>query len=209
MKMFNKLFSIFSFILFLIIGLTLSAPFSSADQFPYGNYKDSCKKIIVIGHMLEAKCRARDGSWQHSILYYKPCSGPIRNDNGSLTCDQTPQWLPPGNYKETCRGINVEGNRLWAECRKEDGGWRESSINYNNCYSDLANQNGRLVCGRRHHHNYLPDGNYKETCRNMMVNDDVLNAECRKRNGEWRNTSIDFGDCYGNIVNDNGRLVCQ
>lgn len=42
-----------------------------------------------------------------------------------------------------------------------------------------------------------------------MVSGGALNAECRKRDGEWRDTSIDFGDCYGNIVNDNVRLVCQ
>lgn len=136
--------------------------------------------------------------------------GPIHNDNGNLTCDQShDNWLPRGSYKDSCRDMNVEGDELWARCQRQDGGWRQSSIDFRNCYRDITNDNGRLVCGRRHHHNMLPRGSYKDSCRDLSMNGDILSAECQRRDGSWRWTSLDVGDCYGNVSNQNGRLECR
>lgn len=55
-----------------------------------------------------------------------------------------------------------------------------------------------------------PEGSYRETCENVNVSGDRLNAKCKKRNGGWRNTSLNhFDRCRGEIVNDNGRLECR
>ena len=181
-----------------------------AQRYPPGNYKESCTDLIKIGHMLEAKCRKMDGTWQNTVLFYGNCTGPIHNDDGQLTCKQNGNnWLPPGNYKDSCTNIRVEGDILQARCQRRDGSWRFTSINYEDCYSDITNQNGRLTCGQRHHHSMLPRGSYKQSCRDLGVNGDILSAECQKRDGNWRWTSINFGDCYGDIVNHNGRLVCE
>jgi len=184
---------------------------SFAQQYPPGNYKDSCTDLLKIGHMLEAKCRKQDGTWINTVLFYGNCDGPIHNNNGQLTCNQSGggNWLPPGNYKQSCRNINVEGNILQAQCQRANGSWRFTSLDYEDCYNDITNQNGRLQCGRRHHHNMLPSGSYKQSCRDLSVNGDILNAQCQKRSGEWRWSSIDYGDCYGDITNRNGRLVCE
>lgn len=185
---------------------------SFAQQYPPGNYKASCTDLLKIGHMLEAKCRKEDGTWQSTVLFYGRCNGPIHNNNGQLTCNQGGgggNWLPPGNYKDSCRNMSVNGDILQAQCQRRDGTWRFTSIDYDDCYDDITNQNGRLRCGQRHHHNMLPKGSYKQTCQDFSVNGEVLNAQCQKRNGNWKWSSIDFGDCYGEIVNRNGRLVCE
>jgi len=185
---------------------------SFAQQYPPGNYRDTCTDLLKIGHMLEAKCRKQDGTWQSTVIFYGNCDGSIHNNNGQLTCNQGGggnNWLPPGNYKNSCRNMNVNGDILQAQCQRRDGSWRFSSIDYDECYDDITNQNGRLQCGQRHHHNMLPRGSYKQSCRDLSVNGDVLSAQCQKRDGNWRWSSIDYGDCYGDITNHNGRLICE
>ena len=211
MRSIKGLVNIFVLSLFIFSGISFFADTTLAQRYPPGNYKDSCENLIKIGHMLEAKCRKRDGTWQNTALYFGSCNGPIHNDNGNLTCNQggRDNWLPPGSYKDSCRDMNVNDDTLWARCQSRDGEWRQSSIDFRNCYQDITNDNGRLVCGQRHHHNMLPRGNYKESCRDLSVNGDILSAECKRRDGSWRWTSIDFGDCYGNISNQNGRLECN
>lgn len=53
-----------------------------------------------------------------------------------------------------------------------------------------------------------PPGDYQQTCRNIRDNSGQLNASCQDRNGQWRNTSLDYRNCQGSIVNDNGQLRC-
>ncbi len=212
MKNLNLSFFILSALGLMLISSLLLPTDTMAQQYPPGNYKESCTNLVKIGHMLEAKCRKEDGTWNSTVLFYGSCNGPIHNNNGQLTCNQGGggnNWLPPGNYKNSCTNIRVEGNMLQARCERRDGSSRFTSIDYENCYSDITNQNGRLTCGQRHHHNMLPRGSYKQSCRDLSVNGDILSAECQKRNGNWRWTSIDFGDCYGDVVNHNGRLICE
>lgn len=212
MKSLKRLASVFIMGLFLFSGSSYFGGTALAQQYPPGNYKDSCENLIKIGHMLEAKCRKRDGTWQNTVLYFGSCNGPIHNDDGNLTCNQGGggnNRVPPGSYQQTCSDINTRGGELWARCQTQDGQWRESSLDYRNCYQDISNQNGRLTCGRRHHHNMLPSGSYKETCHDLSMNGDILSAECQRSDGSWRWTSLDVGDCYGNVVNQNGRLECR
>jgi hypothetical protein len=56
-----------------------------------------------------------------------------------------------------------------------------------------------------------PPGNYFQTCRNVSTQgfgaNAVMTAECRTRDGGWRQTSIRFGGC-DRIDNRNGQLSC-
>jgi hypothetical protein len=59
-----------------------------------------------------------------------------------------------------------------------------------------------------------PDGSYLETCRDVRVAgryrpDALLMAECRTRKGSWRESSLYYKGCRGDIYNDNGTLRCQ
>ena len=197
--------------LFLFTGIGFFGSEAQAQRYPRGNYLETCKNIIRIGHMLEANCQTRDGGWQHSVLYFASCAGPIHNDNGNLTCRQKGnEYIPPGSYQDSCSDIRADDGELWARCQMQDGQWRESSLYYRDCYQEITNQNGRLTCGRRHHHNMLPRGSYKETCRDISINGEILSAECQRRDGTWRWTSLNVENCYGSRVeNDNGRLECR
>lgn len=140
--------------------------------------------------------------------------------------------LPPGDYQQTCRDMRVDGARLDARCQTRDGGWHETSVDFRSCNGSIINDDGNLRCGggdyrgeynrdrdhdgdhdRDHERGWrnrgLPAGDYQETCRDMHVNGDRLEASCQKRNGGWRKTSLDFDHCNSPIVNDNGRLKCS
>ncbi|GIL38227.1 CVNH domain-containing protein [Roseiterribacter gracilis] len=55
----------------------------------------------------------------------------------------------------------------------------------------------------------VPGGTWRETCRDPYMRGDTLTALCMTRDGQWRESRIDAGDCRGGgIENDNGRLNC-
>src|SRR5882672_8383219 len=63
---------------------------------------------------------------------------------------------------------------------------------------------------RRYDRDRLPDGSYRQTCRDEHVDGDRLYARCQRRNNDWRNTSLKhFDRCRGEITNVNGRLECR
>jgi hypothetical protein len=55
-----------------------------------------------------------------------------------------------------------------------------------------------------------PPGTYRETCRNIRMRGDDLRAVCKSERGGWRDAYLDGADrCWGDIANDNGRLICN
>jgi hypothetical protein len=126
--------------------------------------------------------------------------------------------VPRGDYQLTCRDITSNGYTVQARCQKRNGDWRTSSLNYRNCRSQIVNDDGHLRCtqgggyyggGREGREGGLPPGDYKLTCRNARANGYRLEATCQKRDGGWRDTSLNYDDCRSRIVNDNGHLRCQ
>lgn len=138
--------------------------------------------------------------------------------------------IPPGDYAQTCRDIHTRGNTLEAECQTRDGNWRRTSLdNLDQCNGGVINNDGRLMCGgngygyperdrdrdRDRDRGYrsgwqggIPPGDYVQTCRNIHVDGDRLEAECEKRNGKWRSTSLDDVDRCPSVINNNGHLQC-
>jgi hypothetical protein len=56
---------------------------------------------------------------------------------------------PPGSYLQTCRNLNVERNTLYANCRRINDSWMNTSIDFYSCTGDgIANTDGRLTCAR-------------------------------------------------------------
>jgi|SRR5215813_7043354 len=129
------------------------------------------------------------------------------------------QWqgssLPYGDYQETCRNIRNNGHRLDATCQKSNGDWRNTSLNYRYCRGAIVNDNGHLRCSDNDGYSdrwrgRVPSGSYQQTCQNIRVDGNRLNATCQKLNGGWHNTSLkDFNYCRGRIENDNGHLRCR
>ncbi len=117
--------------------------------------------------------------------------------------------LPSGTYTESCRDMRVDRDRLRleAECKRRDGRWRDTRLDLRECDRGILNVDGWLTCPRQQTVR-LPAGSYRESCRDFSVENRRLEARCRKKNGEWRDTEIDFSRCKNPIRNDDGRLVC-
>jgi len=207
-------------------------------DYPPGSYAETCRNIYVEGDRLAAECQERDGDWRRTSLDdFDRCTSEIINNNGRLACtkgdygDRRGRWdgddhgdrgyyrggwqgsYPPGDYVQTCRNIYMDGNRLVAECQKRNGRWRGTSLdNVELCTDQIVNNNGRLVCPQGDGgdgQGGIPSGTYTDTCRNIYVDGDRLTADCQKRGGGWRHTSLDdVQSCNTAPANDNGRLVC-
>jgi CVNH domain len=127
--------------------------------------------------------------------------------------------IPRGDYQLTCRDITSNGYVVQARCEKRNGGWRSTSLDYRGCRGGIINDDGRLRCGSGYHggggypgggwQGGLPPGDYKLTCRNARANGYRLDATCQKRDGGWRDTTLNnFNQCRSMIVNDDGHLRC-
>lgn len=58
--------------------------------------------------------------------------------------------VPGGSYTQSCRDVQVRGDRLTATCRTQEGGWNQTAIgDIGQCVGGIANSDGRLVCGTR------------------------------------------------------------
>ena len=125
---------------------------------------------------------------------------------------------PPqgGDYVETCRDIRRNGSMLSAQCQKRDGGWRSTSLDTRNCRSQIVNDDGNLICEQGGGQRYgrpgyggIPPGDYRETCNNIRVSGNRLDANCQKKDGGWRSTSLtDYQRCGNLISNVDGNLRC-
>ena len=131
------------------------------------------------------------------------------------TVHSSSQWqggLPGGTYTETCQDITTNGTMLQARCQKSDGGWRQTSLDYRQCGGQIINDDGRLRCGEGAgsggQYVGLPGGSYAETCHDIRTNGSVLQARCMKTDGSFRKTSIDYRQCGGRVINDDGNLRC-
>jgi hypothetical protein len=198
--------TIMSFALFLFSNIIANAQ----GNVPSGSYKNTCSKIQVLFGIISAQCQKTDGSWKATQLNYKDCEGDISNQNGELKCKHAPKpekSLPKGSYKQSCQNAYVEGKWLYAKCQKTSGNWSNSSIKYSDCNKDIWNNNGVLTCGGGSSN--LPKGSYKETCNNIYVEGNILEADCLNRNGKYSHSSIKYKNCSRGIWNNKGQLECN
>jgi len=56
--------------------------------------------------------------------------------------------MPGGSYLQSCRDVQLRGDRLVATCRSEHGHWNRTALgNIGRCAGGISNSDGRLVCG--------------------------------------------------------------
>jgi hypothetical protein len=113
-----------------------------------------------------------------------------------------------GSFERTCRNIRIAGPALTADCRDASGHFRTSSVAYDQCRGDIANNNGLLFCdianrGRR------VTGSFEQSCRNIQTSGGILSAECADASGRIRRSSLNLDRCRGDIANADGRLICN
>ena len=56
---------------------------------------------------------------------------------------------PPGSYWQSCQKVRVVGTVqpvLVAECRDRNGRWSGASLEFEDCRSEIVNEDGRLTC---------------------------------------------------------------
>jgi hypothetical protein len=114
----------------------------------------------------------------------------------------TSNQIPAGSYKDTCKDISVENGILKATCLTRDGQDSPTELlSFKDC-AEITNNNGSLEC-------QLPPRSYKNTCKNIRVENGVLKASCAKNNGQYKVTDLsNFKDCKL-IDNVNGSLFCR
>jgi CVNH domain len=120
--------------------------------------------------------------------------------------------LPDGDWRRSCRNIDLRGDKLFADCRDVRGNWQHTGITYAGCDAVVVDRSGELQCARRNAgYGRLPEGSYRDSCRNERIqNGYLLVARCADRNGNYRSTSLDLRSCArGDIRNRGGSLVCR
>lgn len=133
-------------------------------------------------------------------------SSPVRPPSASV---------PSGSYQQSCRGINMNGNMLSAQCPNSSGAPVFSSIDTNSCRGrDISNDNGYLRCnsggGPVPPTPPIPTGSYQQSCRGITLNGAILRAQCTNMQGRPVSSSLDVNGCRGrDIRNDNGYLRCS
>jgi hypothetical protein len=125
------------------------------------------------------------------------------------------QSVPPGSYQQTCKNIDFHNDVLAANCQDSSGHWQSALLHeVQGCRSDIINDDGSLRCSRgvgyqTDNHAGLPGGIYTQSCQDIRIHGDDLEARCPTAGGDWKNAKLDdYNKCHGDIVNDNGKLRC-
>lgn len=174
-----------------MLALAIGTGTTSALQGPSGSYQQTCRNIAVRGNSLYAECQDTDRHWRSTQLAdYQRCNGDIQNLNGNLQCTG-------GN------GYGQTGDRDHDANRDRD----------HDADHDRDRDHDKDHDGDRDHGRYgnngIPQGSYAQTCQDIHVNGNQLQARCQKKNGGWRNSSLRNFDRCREIENDNGKLRCR
>ena len=195
---------------------------------PNGSYTQSCQDIHVSGDDLKARCQTASGDWHDAKLDdYQKCRGDVVNENGKLRCvnGAYAPGYPAGYhgpigvvgtpYTQTCKDIKSHGDELEARCKNNNGDYQNTSLHdYRKCHGQVVNQDGALRCvatgvagaalGN------APFGSYTQSCQNVHVSGDDLEAECTTTGGDTRHAKLDdYQKCRSDIINDDGHLRCS
>mgnify|MGYP001806314037 CR=1 FL=1 len=133
------------------------------------------------------------------------------------------QQVPSGSYLQTCGDVQAYGGWLKAMCQDRSGGWVEAELVLSSCGAgtDIANENGRLVCKAANIFGFgggggfaserPPSGSYMATCRDIRVSAGWLKATCQDSRGRWVDATTATGWCSAgrDIANIDGRLTCR
>jgi hypothetical protein len=160
-------------------------------QTPGGSYQQTCRDIGVRGSTLNATCKDEGGNWRNTQLSdYQRCNGEIQNLNGNLSCTG-------GN-----NGYGNNGN--YGNNNGNNGDRRDDHHDADNRDRDHdGDRNGNYGNGYNG-----PRGSFSQTCSNIQVNGNTLQASCQKKNGKLKNTSLRNYQGCRDIENDNGKLRC-
>ena len=115
--------------------------------------------------------------------------------------------LPSGSYSRTCSDISMVGSVLTANCKDQNGETIKSRLYVRDCWGDVTNEFGELVCKNRR----LPEGSYLQTCGACATVGSALRCTCRDIKQNSIRTTLDLASCrWGSgITNKDGHLQCD
>lgn len=176
---------------------------------PPGSYTASCRSSFMDGQTLTSICRTVSGSEVPATLTnVDACRSSIVNINGRLTCITGSGPVPPGTYTASCHDIVVAASSITASCRTLTGSDRISTIaNPASCRSEIDNIDGFLSCSMGNA--TPPRGSYRASCHDVVANGSRLSASCRRGDGSYQQSSLDFAGCQSSISNHQGVLTCS
>jgi CVNH domain len=172
----------------LALGLAGAAMTCQAQRAPGGSYQQTCRDINVRGSSLNATCKDEGGNWRSTQLSdFQRCSGEIQNLNGNLQCTGGNGYGNNGAYNNGNNGDHHDADR----------------DHQNNGYNHDRDHDGNYRGGYNG-----PRGTFSQTCQDIHLNGDTVQASCQKKNGKMKNTSLrNYQQCR-DIENDNGKLRC-
>ena len=114
---------------------------------------------------------------------------------------------PSGSYTRTCKDIQMVGSVLTATCRDQNGETIKTRLYVRDCWGDVSNEMGELVCGSRR----LPPGSYSASCNACSTVGSALRCTCRDMKQNPIRTTLDLASCPWNsgITNKDGHLQCD
>jgi hypothetical protein len=133
---------------------TYGRVYGGGPYMPGGTWAESCNNARLEGDDLVAVCRDRRGNGVVTRLDLDNCpSGPVYNNNGILSCGSVGvstarnYAMPPGSWRGSCNDPYIEGDTLYAYCKRPEGGNLKTSIDLDRCPGmRVRNLNGTLVC---------------------------------------------------------------
>lgn len=161
-----------------------------------------------------------EGACQWGLLRNDGSEKPWYQELKSYLKNQSPKdsnKIPWGSYRSSCRRERIEKNVLLADCKTKNNQWKSSKLKSFATCKDIQNQDGTLVCNSSNlpppnppdQHSSLPEGSYRNSCKNEEVKNNTLFAMCKDTKGELKATSLSpFKPCQ-DIINDHGKLVCK
>jgi hypothetical protein len=175
---------------------------------PGGTYQKTCRNSRVQDDILFSSCLDTHGRYHEtSLAQVSRCErSSILNDSGVLHCSTS--TIPRGTYSNSCSRVHVENETLFGECRKIGGGTRSASLqDVKSCIgADISNVDGYLSCDKGD--GPAPDGSYRKTCRDLVMNQGVLSALCLNYSRKFIVASLDIRNCQQPVENHNGQLTC-
>jgi hypothetical protein len=114
--------------------------------------------------------------------------------------------IPNGSYRQSCKDIVATPTVLTARCKNIQGRLESTSLaNPGQCVDGIDNINGKLQCQIA-----IPNGSYRQSCKDVVATSSSLMARCKDRRGNFRQTTLQNpAECRKDISNDDGNLRCQ
>jgi hypothetical protein len=193
--------------------------------------RDKCShKRIRPGKFCDLFLSLRDDIkyYRNFDIVFTPKTAKVSGSKAKAAASSSPQQYlfpslpvgaPSGEYISSCSNISYIGSTISADCTFWNGyafaNATGQTIDANQCSNGIRSDpfSGRLFCNSpapQPNSSWIPSGTYKNTCSNIQLeSDNVLTAECSNGVGTFVTSTLDYSNCLGApVANNGGKLVC-